>query len=236
MTERFIAAVFLALAMLSWLFLANALEGSRRVVITFHTAELAKQNYIVPNTTVAKLYGRRLILDFWREVDLSSDTKMIMESIGEENIENEELDVIVGLNEIDLESIIGSDEQYTREISPDMPPQMFAMDLIDAQDTIAFQWNLRASEPYSIKAEQAWMKSNSSESIMVSVIDTGLTEGGESLLNFPKPGYDFISDPSISLDGDGRDADPADPGTGAPECPGSSWHKNNWQLDTTLIS
>lgn len=219
MTGRFLTTAYIALATLSGLFHVNAQEQSKRVVVTFYTAELAKQNYTVPGATVAKQYGRRLILDFGREVDMHSDTEMenIVDSIGALYIENIELDVIVGIHEIDLESILSNDEQYTIEINPDH-------NLISAQNMIAFQWNLQDSEPYSIKAEQAWIKSNSSESIVVSVIDTGLIEGGESLLHYPKPGYDFISDPSISLDGDGRDADPTDPGTGAPDCPGSSWH------------
>ena len=37
-------------------------------------------------------------------------------------------------------------------------------------------------------------------------------------------GYDFVSDPVLSLDGLSRDPDWTDPGDGTPACPGNSWH------------
>lgn len=68
--------------------------------------------------------------------------------------------------------------------------------------------------------------------IVIAVLDTGITDHSELNANVI-PGYDFISDTFVSRDGDGRDADPSDPGDWNPvadECysgspvRNSSWH------------
>ncbi|HEX5694099.1 MAG TPA: S8 family peptidase, partial [Arenimonas sp.] len=75
----------------------------------------------------------------------------------------------------------------------------------------------------SINAEQAWDVADGS-GIRVAVLDTGIVNHSDLNANIVA-GYDFISSAAISNDGDGRDADPSDPGdwevaTGDP----SSWH------------
>ena len=66
---------------------------------------------------------------------------------------------------------------------------------------------------------------------MVAVIDTGYLAHSDLIANI-LPGYDFIDDPFISQDGDGRDSDALDPGdwetadqcyAGSPASD-SSWH------------
>lgn len=87
------------------------------------------------------------------------------------------------------------------------------------------QWYLTnpdASFPAAIGAERAWDLTTGTSSVVVAVLDTGVlfnhpdlgtvASGGKLL-----PGYDFIgADPNGSFatanDGDGRDADPSDPG------------------------
>jgi serine protease len=84
----------------------------------------------------------------------------------------------------------------------------------------AGQWYLRApagEAVSSIDAERAWSVSQGSQSIVVAVLDTGVrfdhpdllraAEGGNLL-----PGADFIADPEVANDGDGRDDDASDPG------------------------
>lgn len=68
--------------------------------------------------------------------------------------------------------------------------------------------------------------------VVVAVLDTGQTNHSDLLANFVA-GYDFIWDPFVSRDGDGRDSNPQDEGDWNPvmsECYGgspittSSWH------------
>ena len=68
----------------------------------------------------------------------------------------------------------------------------------------------------------------------VAVIDTGYVAHTRPRRRTSSPGYDFISDTAVPVDGNGRDTNPADPGdwTHAGECgtgqrqqlEGSSWH------------
>jgi serine protease len=113
---------------------------------------------------------------------------------------------------------------------------------------VAGQWYLRApadTVQSSINVEPAWDLSAGGSGVVVATIDTGVRFDhpdlqravfGGSLL----PGYDMISDPDVANDGDGRDADPSDPGdwltlaeveqTGGPfyqcdtQAEPSSWH------------
>jgi serine protease len=89
------------------------------------------------------------------------------------------------------------------------------------------QWYLRAAQPSAVRADSTWeategANATGSNGIVVAVLDTGIrfdhpdlaraADGGRLL-----PGYDFVrADPDGSFvsanDGDGRDADPSDPG------------------------
>ncbi len=82
------------------------------------------------------------------------------------------------------------------------------------------QWYLRAPIDVvqsSINVEPAWDLGAGGSPVVVATIDTGVrfdhpdlqrAAFGGTLL----PGYDMISDPDVANDGDGRDADPSDPG------------------------
>jgi serine protease len=64
---------------------------------------------------------------------------------------------------------------------------------------------------YGINLPLAWDLTQELPSVVVAVVDTGITNHIE-FKNQTVPGYDFISEPLIANDGHGRDNDPSDPG------------------------
>jgi serine protease len=103
------------------------------------------------------------------------------------------------------------------------------------------QWYLKFTEVSAVNAIGAWDTEQGSNGVVVAVLDTGVLydhpdlgrgdHGGKLL-----PGFDFVSGTLQANDGDGRDADPSDPGdwindsdkTNAAfancDVSGSSWH------------
>lgn len=82
------------------------------------------------------------------------------------------------------------------------------------------QWYLGTD--HGIAATRAWTATRGSRTVVVAVLDSGITSHPEfdgQLVD----GYDFVSDVTKSADGDGRDADPTDPGDGVGS-DFSSWH------------
>jgi serine protease len=91
-------------------------------------------------------------------------------------------------------------------VEPDalMQPQLVPNDARFAQ-----QWDLHEATA-GIRAPTAWEKSTGA-GVVVAVIDTGVRPHPDLVKNL-LPGRDFIADTFIARDGNGRDADPADPG------------------------
>jgi serine protease len=75
------------------------------------------------------------------------------------------------------------------------------------------QWHYFAPTAgnYGINAPAAWDITTGSASIVVAVIDTGITNHAE-FAGRTVPGYDMIADELVANDGNGRDSDPSDPG------------------------
>ncbi len=86
---------------------------------------------------------------------------------------------------------------------------------------MSLQWYLDTT--YGVEATEAWKITKGSPSIVVAVVDTGITEHPDLDDNIVA-GYDFISSTSQSRDGNGRDADPSDPGDYQSDGTPSSWH------------
>jgi serine protease len=83
------------------------------------------------------------------------------------------------------------------------------------------QWYLDGS--YGVNASKAWKVTQGAPSIVVAVLDTGITEHPD-LNDNVVTGYDMINDTSNARDGNGRDANPADPGDYESSSIPSSWH------------
>jgi serine protease len=112
-------------------------------------------------------------------------------------------------------------------------PDTLLQPAFDPNDTqYGSQWNLFApgGNHYGINAPAAWDVTTGAASVVVADIDTGITAHAE-FAGRTVPGYDFIWDSKVANDGDGRDADPSDPGdwVASGECySGSSAQNSSW--------
>jgi serine protease len=113
------------------------------------------------------------------------------------------------------------------------PDRVLYSTLVPDDPQFPSQWHYAAptSGNYGINLPAAWDITKGAASVVIGVIDTGITSHPE--LNGRKvPGYDFITKIAIANDGDGRDADPSDPGDwiAAEQCyagspaQDSTWH------------
>lgn len=98
-----------------------------------------------------------------------------------------------------------------------------------------YMWNLNGT--YGIKGPHVWGTVTGSPDVVVAVLDTGVRAHDDLDPQKQVAGYDMIAVPAVANDGDGRDADPSDPGdwvtsddlssgnfSSACKASSSSWH------------
>ena len=95
------------------------------------------------------------------------------------------------------------------EIEYAEPDRILRPQLTPNDPQYANQWHYFGA--YGIDAPAAWDITTGSTDIVVAVIDTGILNHAD-LTGRTLPGYDFVSDVPTANDGNGRDADPSDPG------------------------
>jgi serine protease len=81
------------------------------------------------------------------------------------------------------------------------------------------QWYEQAdpTTPAAVNAQGAWDMTTGDPNLVIADLDTGIRFDHPDLLAIAAggrllPGYDFINNAAVANDGDGRDADPSDPG------------------------
>ena len=138
------------------------------------------------------------------------------------------------------------DQNNTMVNGVSMPVQTdpYAVGLLDSYNAAAAssnattQSNASSNSPYKnphnmhqwnfdlLGVEAHWdMWGGMGNSHVVAVLDSGVAASAEPAFRHLLDGYDFVSDPSIALDGDGRDHNSSDPGDmHEGECETSSWH------------
>jgi serine protease len=120
--------------------------------------------------------------------------------------------------------------QHTLDLNnPALEPDIRPLGLTPNDPLYVNQWHY--SGTWGINAPTAWNITTGLSSIVVAVLDTGITTHLE-FTGRVLPGYDFITQVSMANDGNGRDSNPSDPGDWvvANECgnnnlaKNSSWH------------
>ena len=93
---------------------------------------------------------------------------------------------------------------------------------VSTDPMMEMQWYLNSK--YGLNVNNAWKITKGDPSIVVAVVDSGITDHPDLRDNIVT-GYDFISDPLNARDGGGRDANPTDEGDwNTSKREDSSWH------------
>ena len=125
------------------------------------------------------------------------------------------------LKKLDAEALARLLSQHPNVASVE-PDRRMHLQLLPNDPMYAQQWHYH--EPAGgINLPPAWDLTTGSSSIVVAVIDTGIRPHVD-LAGRVLPGYDFIANVTAANDGNGRDADPSDPGDAGCGRSTSTWH------------
>jgi serine protease len=182
-----------------------AQETSDQLIIKYKNSEPSSyqvENKLRQANTVASQYG--ILLNYKRTMSQNAEIVKLDKKLSKKQ-----------LNSL-IEGLVSSDSNIEYiEIDALMQANSVPND-----SRYNEQWHYFESRG-GINVENAW-NTSTGNGINVAVLDTGIRPHFDLASNIIQ-GYDFINDTSISVDGDGRDSDPTDPGDG---CNGrsSSWH------------
>lgn len=200
-----------------------------RVVVTFSGPSSAVE--VPQEAVVVKRYGRRLVL----ELDDNVSSSALFDWWPPGSVLDVEEDLLVSLaifGNGSWPALNGSWFPNSSNITGQTDFSYNDTLYVESQAQFALdspvEWQFADDEPFSTHAEAAWRLGLTGDpSLVIAVIDSGLAVQAQtpSFLAHGVPGYDFISDAFYSLDGDGRDDDPTDPGDADPDaCPTPTWH------------
>src|SRR5690606_29356963 len=152
---------------------------------------------------------------------LASRTRMKLQRLERISNDTEVLKLDRALSGSELSRTIDqlSSDSSVEYASPDLRRHAHAL----PDDTlVADQWYFLSTEISALRADAAWDATTGSKGTVIAVLDTGVRYDHPDLLKADEngkllPGYDFVSGESqtsfiAANDGDGRDANPSDPG------------------------
>jgi serine protease len=213
--RRFALPVATALSLALPLSMATAAEDAARVIVKFKaTSSLARaqaQSATPHDMAQATSLGQRIGHTLRDGPGLSIRTQVILA----DNMSSDQLAARLA-QESDIEYAV-VDQRRHRLSAPNDP---LYGDNLSAYTPVSGQWYLRAPTSTvlsSINVEPAWSITHGNASVVVAVLDTGVRYDHPELLPVGSggnllPGYDMVTNVGMANDGNGRDADPTDPG------------------------
>ncbi len=159
------------------------------------------------------------------EEKAGDDIARLASSTGMQLKESRRLSSDLRVVEIDPQSTAGDAEAALERLRADPavayaePDRRRYLHAVPNDPLYPGQWYLQNAPetPSAIDAEAAWDLTPGSNGVVIAVIDSGVRFDHPDLLPADSggrllPGFDFVSDASISNDGDGLDDDASDPG------------------------
>ena len=193
-----------------------AAQAPLRVVVTLSAYDACDQwgrgNENPACATMVKCYGRRLVLGLVNCLNATDWLDAASFSYHLQGVVSVEEDFQFSPMQVSNDSLVveGQWETVHGQVS-------------DGTTAALDQWNLQM-----LNVQDLWANlSTYGEKSTVAVLDSGIASSAlPAFQDRILPGYDFISDADLSMDGDGRDSNSYDPGDSDPvQCPGdSSWH------------